>query len=246
MLSTARSEPKRALIIDPTAHAAQNAPTQATHTTHATQQSLAEAVVSVGVAAMIVLVLGGTRSGKSSVGTQIAADLAAGDLGEQVTFLAPAMVDSGDSNYAARVAAHQASRPSHWRTLECRTPGDLPDLLVSCPGVVLLDSLGTWVASHALVDTSSGVQAGFDAKAQLDVHFGLLVKSLKERSQATVIVSEEVGMSVHAQTELGRRYTDAVGTLNQQVAALAHKVLFVMAGRVLELPTSYQATRAST
>ena len=50
-----------------------------------------------------------------------------------------------------------------------------------------------------------------------------------------MVVSEEVGLSVHPSTALGRRFRDALGSVNQAVAACADDVLLVVAGRVLRL-----------
>ena len=55
------------------------------------------------------------------------------------------------------------------------------------------------------------------------------------RDGDTVVVSEEVGMGVHPSTEVGRRFRDVLGELNQRVAALADKAILVVAGRVLPL-----------
>ena len=166
---------------------------------------------------MIVLVLGGTRSGKSGVAESIAES-----LGSAVTYVATAAVNPDDADHAARVAAHQARRPAHWSTVECEDPEDLPRYLDEIDGVVLVDSLGTWVAHHS----------------DLAVEADGLLDALAQRADPTVIVSEEVGLSVHAPTELGRRFADVLGMLNQQVAAAADRVLLVMAGRILELPAS--------
>ncbi|MYH72949.1 MAG: bifunctional adenosylcobinamide kinase/adenosylcobinamide-phosphate guanylyltransferase [Acidimicrobiia bacterium] len=169
---------------------------------------------------MIILVLGGTRSGKSGVAESIAQS-----LGLAVTYVATAAVDEKDSDHAARVAAHQARRPKHWSTVECEEPEDLPRHLDEIDGVVLVDSLGTWVAHH------SGLTVEADG----------LLDALARRTDPAVIVSEEVGLSVHAPTELGRRFADELGMLNQKMAAVADRVLLVVAGRALELPGSDEA-----
>ena len=164
---------------------------------------------------MITLVIGGTRSGKSVVAERIAAA-----CGDDVTYLATAWVDPDDTDHAARIEAHRHRRPAGWRTIECPAPGDLPVALASTSGPVLVDALGTLVTSHpALV---------VDARPLLD--------ALATRRGATVIVSEEVGASVHPESAIGRRFVDALGTLNQQVAAIADRVLYVVAGRAIELP----------
>lgn len=157
---------------------------------------------------MITLVLGGARSGKSAV----AEDL----VGDDVIYVATAEV--GDDDFAARVEAHRARRPASWITVESG-----PDLPSTVRGLAarpaLVDSLGTWVARHD----------------DFDVDAAALVAALRGRSAPTVVVSEEVGLGVHPETEIGRRWRDAVGELNQAVAAAADRVVLVVAGRTLEL-----------
>jgi adenosylcobinamide kinase/adenosylcobinamide-phosphate guanylyltransferase len=53
-----------------------------------------------------------------------------------------------------------------------------------------------------------------------------------------VLVSDEVGMGVHPSSDLGRRFRDALGTVNVAVADAADEVLLVVAGRVLPLDRS--------
>ncbi len=161
---------------------------------------------------MIVLVLGGARSGKSAAAERRAADLAGG---APVTVVATAVV--ADDDMAARVAAHRARRPSTWSTLE--TGGDLVEAVGSCHGVALVDALGTWVA----------------AAPDLSVDADGLCAALAGRDGDSVVVSEEVGLGVHPSSEAGRRFRDALGLVNQAVAAVADEVLLVVAGRTLAL-----------
>ena len=160
---------------------------------------------------MITLVLGGARSGKSEVAERIA-----GRLAGPVTYLAT-LVPGDDPDLAARIEAHRARRPAGWRTVEAGA--ELPAALRSVPGPVLLDSLGPWVA----------------ASPGMIVDAGALCAALTGRASDTVVVSEEVGLGVHPATEDGRRFRDALGALNQAVAAVADEALFVVAGRVLPL-----------
>ena len=172
----------------------------------------------------VVLVLGGTRSGKSAVAERIAAELAPGDTavadGPDVTYLATARVDPHDAEHAARIAQHRERRPASWRTVECPDPDQLPVTLTDADGVVVVDSLGTWVANHP----------------ELAVDPSTLVAALSSRTAPTIVVSEEVGLAVHPETATGRRYVDALGELNQAVAGIAERVVLVVAGRVLDLP----------
>ena len=169
---------------------------------------------------MIVLVLGGTRSGKSEVAEQLVTESANGD---PVLYMATAPVRKGDHDFAARVDRHQERRPSHWATREVDDPTALPALLNDLDQPVLLDSLGAWVAAH------------LDLNPDVD----RLVAALSCRSARgafTLVVAEDVGLSVHPQTETGRRFADALGTANRLLADVADRVLLVVAGRTLELP----------
>jgi adenosyl cobinamide kinase/adenosyl cobinamide phosphate guanylyltransferase len=165
---------------------------------------------------VIVVVLGGIRSGKSDLGEQIARR-----LGEPVTVVVPARPE--DPDFASRVRVHQARRPPSWATLECGP--DLPAALTSVRGTALVDSLGSWVAAAP--------DFGADPTPLLD--------AVRRRDASTVFVSEEVGLSVHPPTELGRRFADTLGALNTAVAAIADRVLLCVAGRVVPLDTAVGA-----
>jgi adenosyl cobinamide kinase/adenosyl cobinamide phosphate guanylyltransferase len=160
---------------------------------------------------VITLVLGGARSGKSLV----AEDLATA-LPSPVTYIAT--LDLGDdADLAARVQRHRARRPPEWRTVEAGP--ELPDVLRAVAGTVLVDSLGPWV----------GTAPGLEVKTES------LCSALAERDGDTVVVSDEVGLSVHPSTEEGRLFRDALGELNQAVAARADDVILVVAGCTLRL-----------
>jgi len=155
------------------------------------------------------VVLGGARSGKSAVAERRAGPGA-------VTYVATAVADPGDGDMAERIAAHRERRPSTWTTVEC---DDLVAAIRECSGTVLVDSLTTWVARAP--DFSVDVSA--------------LCRALAGHDGDVIVVSDEVGLGVHPSSEPGRRFRDALGLVNQAVAAIADDVLFVVAGRVLRL-----------
>lgn len=164
---------------------------------------------------MITLVLGGTRSGKSAFAERMAARFPG-----PITYVATGVAT--DADMAARIARHQARRPPAWATAEVGT--DLPRRLAAIQGLALVDSLGTWVAASR--EMTPAVES--------------LVEVLQGRSGPTILVSEEVGLGIHAPTEVGRHFTDVLGDLNQAIAEVAHQVLFVIAGRALPLtPADY-------
>ncbi len=171
----------------------------------------------------ITLVLGGARSGKSRVAEELAAA-----RGPAVTYVATgAAPGPGDPDWAARVAAHRSRRPAAWETVEAHGP-DLGPRLAGLAGTVLVDSLGTWLVGWADLDPGPPDPAPADA----------LVEALVARRSSgahSVVVSEEVGLGVVPATAVGGAFRDALGRLNQAVAAGADRVLLVVAGRTLEL-----------
>ena len=160
---------------------------------------------------MITLVIGGIRSGKSQLGARLVTR-----HGGAVTVIAPTRVPD-DPDLAARVRDHQQRRPAAWTTVECG-PG-LPAALAGADGPALVDSLGTWVAQTP--------DFAVDPSELLDV--------LSRRAAPTVLVTEEVGLSVHPPTRSGLRFADALGSLNAAVAGIADEVLLAVAGRVVRL-----------
>jgi adenosyl cobinamide kinase/adenosyl cobinamide phosphate guanylyltransferase len=160
---------------------------------------------------VITLVLGGARSGKSAVAEAIAAGFTA-----PVTYVATLEIGD-DAELAARVDHHRGRRPAGWRTVEAGH--DLAGAVRGLRGTVLVDSLGPWVSSSPDMEV--------DADELCDV--------LARRDGDAVVVSEEVGLSVHPSTAAGRRFQDVLGLVNQQVASHADEVLLVVAGRRLRL-----------
>ena len=159
----------------------------------------------------VTLVLGGTASGKSSVAERLAAASA-----DDVVYVATGVAT--DDDMAARIAAHKLRRPPTWSTIET---DDLPSAVRALPDrTAMIDSLGTWVAH------TEAFAVDIDA----------LVAALRARAAPTVVVSDEVGLGVHPETEIGRRFRDVLGGVNRAVADVATEVLLVVAGRVLRLP----------
>lgn len=161
------------------------------------------------------LVLGGARSGKSRYAVEQAAQ-----SGRRVAFLATARAADGDM--AARIARHRAERPPRWTTLE-----EPQDLVAACRraatahDVIVVDCATVWVANL--------MERGDDDRAVLAAADDL-VKLQRERVVSLLIVSNEVGEGVHPSTELGRRYRDLLGFVNQRLAAAADRVTLMVAG----------------
>jgi adenosylcobinamide kinase/adenosylcobinamide-phosphate guanylyltransferase len=164
-----------------------------------------------------VLVLGGSRSGKSAHAESLLADV------PDVVYLATSAGAGDDAEWAARVAAHRARRPPGWTTVETTAPSELLR-----GGTVLVDSVTTWVA--ALMD-ETGVWADEPGSGdRLAARCDALVNAWAMTPAHVVAVSDEVGLGVVPETRSGRLFRDTLGAVNQRLAGTADEVWFVVAG----------------
>lgn len=160
-------------------------------------------------------VLGGARSGKSRYAVEQARQ-----GGGSVAFLATARALDGDMS--ARIARHQAERPAAWTTLE-----EPVDVVAACRraasrhALVIVDCATIWVANR--------MERGEDDTTLLAAADDL-AKLMRERALSLIIVSNEVGEGVHPPTEVGRRFRDLLGFVNQRLAAAADRVILMIAG----------------
>jgi adenosylcobinamide kinase/adenosylcobinamide-phosphate guanylyltransferase len=167
----------------------------------------------------LVVLLGGARSGKSTRAVELASR-----SGAPVTFVATA--EAGDDEMATRIAAHRASRPADWTTVE--EPLDLLSALSRAEpdATVVLDCLSLWAANAI---------ARGDSDSELDAHAGAAAAVAAARDALTIAVTNEVGLGVVPATPLGRRYRDVLGRVNAAWVAASDEAALVVAGRSLRL-----------
>lgn len=175
------------------------------------------------MSARLVLVLGGTRSGKSRFGQQRAAAIAGSD---PVTYLATAR--PGDPELEARIAGHRAARPPDWPTIE--VTDDLTATIgsVSDAGTILLDGLTLWLSAAFDPERMDvdGFVAGPLARA---------LEAIERRRGAVVIVSDETGLGMVPLDAGARAFRDLIGITHQRIAAAADEVTLMVAGLPMAL-----------
>lgn len=173
---------------------------------------------------MRTLVLGGIRSGKSQwAEAAIAESLTPG---QPVHYLATGQAADADPAWSQRIAAHRDRRPPHWRTVET---GDIATQLRQCPDTpTLVDDIGGWLT--AILDHRRDWEGG-SVSGDVDD----LLAAVAAFDSPLVLVSPEVGLTVHPATESGRRFADELGTLNQRLAVVCDQVTLVIAGHPLPI-----------
>lgn len=174
----------------------------------------------------LTLLTGGVRSGKSARALSLARERADA---KPVLFVATAQ--AFDDEMRARIDAHKAERTADWETLEEPTDvaRQLRAYVVRNPhrhNVVVIDCLTLWV-SNLLLSLSEDA----NAESIIDTHARELLAVLDSpEGPRTIVVTNEVGSGVVPPTALGRRYRDALGRVNQLVAAAADEVILMVSG----------------
>ncbi|MDX8351718.1 bifunctional adenosylcobinamide kinase/adenosylcobinamide-phosphate guanylyltransferase [Cognatiyoonia sp. IB215182] len=169
----------------------------------------------------ISLVLGGAASGKSAYAENLVLS-----MGLAPIYIATAQ--SFDDEMTAKIAAHQEARDAKWHTIE--EPIDLPAVLAqrSSDQAVLIDCATLWLSNLLL------------GAHDLDARCADLVTALQNCDAPVAVVSNEVGQGVVPDNALARRFRNAQGRLNQQIASIADRVVVVMAGLPMTLKDQSQ------
>ncbi len=161
---------------------------------------------------MIYYITGGQRSGKSSYGQQLALSLS-----DEPVYLATSRHWDGD--YEKRIERHKADRDERWTNIEEEKALSNHDFSEQ---VVLVDCVTLWLTNY-FVDTKNDVDQSLE---QAKREFNLLT----EQKATFIFISNEIGMGTHAHTEVGRKFTDLQGWMNQYIARKADHAYFMISG----------------
>jgi adenosylcobinamide kinase / adenosylcobinamide-phosphate guanylyltransferase len=178
---------------------------------------------------MVILITGGSRSGKSTFALELAARADPPRL-----FLATAQ--AFDDEMRSRIERHKASRPAEWGLVE--EPAAVPAALRAAgrsARTIVVDCVTVWMANLLLADESFGEQeASARARELLES-----ARSVGGANAGTVIiVTNEVGSGIVPDNAISRRFRDCAGRANQVMAAGADEVYFVVSGIPVTLKSS--------
>jgi len=177
------------------------------------------------------LILGGQRSGKSRRAEALAAAWLADAPARRAVLVATARAH--DDEMQQRIARHRADRALRVPALQTdEQPLDLAAALRrhgAADTLVLVDCLTLWLTNLRMPWPESS--AAGDAAAPVDD----FLRALEACTGPVVIVGNEIGLGVIPMGRETRAFVDALGQLNQQVAARCERVTFMAAGLPLAL-----------
>jgi len=181
------------------------------------EKVIANASRKVGEKPGLVFITGGARSGKSRYAQQLALQLS-----NNPVYLATAR--HWDDDFEKRIQRHQAERDERWTSIE--EEKNISGLSLS-DKVVVMDCVTLWLTNF-FTDNKYDIDASLQqCKDEID--------KLDTANNTFLIISNEIGMGMHADTEIGRKFADLQGWMNQYIAQKADKVIFMVSGIPMEI-----------
>lgn len=174
----------------------------------------------------IILVTGGSRSGKSRYAQEAAEALP----GPRV-FIATCPVI--DNEMQRRIRKHQdARRGRGWQTIE--EPLDIESAVRKAhrfDGVVV-DCLTLWINNLMYEAEHAGNKI---SEEDIAVRCRGLLAACEAHPGTILFVTNEIGMGIIPENPMARLYRDLAGSCNQIMARASHRLVLLISGQPLEL-----------
>ena len=162
---------------------------------------------------MIYLITGGERSGKSGYAQSLALQLT-----DNPIYVATAR--KWDTDFQNRIDRHQKDRDERWTNIEEEKYLSKIDFFFFFS---LIDCVTVWLTNF-FIDHKNDVHLSLEEAKK---EFLLLAE---QENTVLIIVTNEIGMGVHAATEIGRKFTELQGWMNQFLASKADEVVLMVSG----------------
>jgi adenosylcobinamide kinase/adenosylcobinamide-phosphate guanylyltransferase len=166
----------------------------------------------------LILIGGGSRSGKSRYALNLARK-----SGGRIAFIATARAE--DEEMRDRIRRHQEERGPEFTTIE--EPVELASRLISEAShfdTFVVDCLTLWLSNHLLAGEDDIPQRG-----------RRLIEAAVAIQARVLLVTNEVGCGIVPENALARRFRDLAGALNQDAAAAAVEVYWMVFGIPLKV-----------
>ena len=160
----------------------------------------------------LIFITGGARSGKSRYAQELALQLS-----HNPVYVATAR--RWDDDFEKRIQRHRNERDERWTSVE----EEKYISRLTLPGkVAVVDCVTLWLTNF-FTDNKQDIEACLQQCKQE-------INALNTADHTFIIISNEIGMGMHADTATGRLFTDLQGWMNQYIAQKANQVIFMVSG----------------
>ena len=187
------------------------------------------------------LILGGQRSGKSRRAEMLARDWLAQSPDHTAVMIATA--NAWDDEMVERIARHQQDRAERVPgMITVEEPIALDEAIQThskLQTIVVVDCLTLWLTNllmpHENTKNSQKKLSKEAVDQQIHARAATLLIAVKSAPGPVILVGNEIGLGVIPMGRETRDFVDALGRLNQEVAAACERVTFMAAGLALTL-----------
>ena len=166
---------------------------------------------------MIYLITGGERSGKSNYAQELALSIS-----DEPVYLATAKI--WDENFKKRVDRHISQRDHRWTNIEEQLT---ISKAIPQDRVVVIDCVTLWLTNFFTKFKNDRDSSLTEAKKEFD--------KLRSYRGSLIVISNEIGMGLHGQTQMARGFVELQGWMNQYIAKAADSVTFMVSGLPLKV-----------
>ena len=163
----------------------------------------------------IIFITGGTKSGKSEYAEYLAMK------SKKMSYVALSDTRPDDKSWEKKISKHRKRRPKEWKLFETN---NLINVLNIEKGPILIDSIGGFI-----MESIDKKDEAWEEKIYL------LLDLLKKRSNITLIVGEQVGWSLVSEYEIGNKYIERLGELQNKITKISYENWLTVNGRAIKL-----------
>ena len=163
----------------------------------------------------IVLITGGTKSGKSEFAEHLAKKV------KNLSYVALSENNLDDKEWQDKINLHRKRRPKDWKLIETT---DLLNTLSKEDGPLLIDSIGGFV----MESINKEDKVWF-------IKMNSLINLLKKRKSKTFIVGEQVGWSLVSEYKIGNTYIERIGELQKSITKISKDNWLAINGRAIKI-----------
>ena len=163
----------------------------------------------------IIFITGGTKSGKSEFAEFLGKKI------NKMTYIALSESRPEDITWQKKIRQHRERRPIDWKIVETN---NLISALKIEKGHILIDSIGGFIMENINKNDE-----------EWDKKIYVLLDLLKNRTKQTLIVGEQVGWGLVSEYEIGNKYIERLGDLQQRITKISKENWLTLNGRAIKL-----------
>ena len=163
----------------------------------------------------VILITGGTKSGKSEFAEYIA------KKENNITYIALSESRPKDKIWQKRILEHKKRRPKEWKCIET---DNLTPLIKDDKGNLLIDSIGGFVVKWLNENDE-----------KWNEHLNDLLINLNSYKSKIIIVGEQTGWGLVSEHQIGNIYVERLGSVLKEITKISKENWLSINGKVIKL-----------